>query len=188
MRPRPRARRRVSPEDACFGTLGTISGARGGAMACTGWPGSTLAGPSLFDSERANIEAAQIWAASHRRQSPSCRLCFEFAGAGAYVLDLRLPRRSNPLARGCRRRLSRGRRPSQRGRRAGQSRLRIGGPKRAAQSHRAARAAARGHASDWRPSGREQRVGQLGTCLEGSRRNPEGHRMLRRATRDRRAM
>ncbi len=56
--------------------------------------GAPLDGLALFDSERANIEAAQAWAAAHLEQSrEAAQLCFDLSNAGAYVLDLRLPPR-----------------------------------------------------------------------------------------------
>jgi tetratricopeptide (TPR) repeat protein len=55
---------------------------------------TSLAGLALFDSERANIEAAQRWATMHLSPGPDVAvLCFEFTNAGAYVLMLRQPPR-----------------------------------------------------------------------------------------------
>ncbi len=60
------------------------------------------AGVGLFDRERANIEAGQVWAARHAEISAAARLADDYPGAGVYVLDLRLHsrRRSSARARG----------------------------------------------------------------------------------------
>jgi len=47
-------------------------------------------GLSLFDAERANIEAGQAWAASQpEANSQAAQLCIDYPNAGAYVLDIR---------------------------------------------------------------------------------------------------
>ncbi len=56
---------------------------------------SIMSGLSLFDRERANIQAGQAWSAANAQaDDDACRLCSEYPDAGAYCLDLRQhPRR-----------------------------------------------------------------------------------------------
>ena len=49
-----------------------------------------LAGLSLFDSERPNIEAGQSWAAAHADSSDAARLANAYPNLGRYLLSLRL--------------------------------------------------------------------------------------------------
>ncbi len=79
----------------------------------------------------------------------------------------------------------RDRRPSGRGRRAGQSRQRLGRPRRDPQGHRALRAASRDRPRDRRPSRRGQRAGQSRPRLGRPRRDPKAIEALRAAARHR---